>query len=107
MGGGGNIYEKARSAAGTLPGYAWGMFETLFKINKAEKKDRRAANNLKKLRQRVLLPIWIGFPNMHKAKAGVDIKRVPSAFPHGVAGIPDHPAFEIKILETTDAMHPL
>ena len=38
MGGGGNIYEKARSAAGTLPGYAWGMFETLFKINKAEKK---------------------------------------------------------------------
>ena len=68
MGGGGNIYEKARSAAGTLPGYAWGMFETLFKINKAEKKDRRAANNLKKLRQRVLLPIWIGFPNMHKAK---------------------------------------
>ncbi|OUO75789.1 hypothetical protein [Anaeromassilibacillus sp. An250] len=48
MGGGGNIYEKARSAAGTLPGYAWGMFETLFKINKAEKKDRRAANNLKK-----------------------------------------------------------
>ena len=25
-------------------------------------------NNLKKLRQRVLLPIWSGFPNMHKAK---------------------------------------
>ena len=67
MGGGGNIYEKARSAAGTLPGYAWGMFETLFKINKAEKKDRRAANNLKKLRQRVLLPIW--FPKHAQSKS--------------------------------------